>query len=182
MNETIFYFFYNLAHQSTFLDKVIIFTAVYLPYLVVVFAGVFIVMHHEIHKAEEPFKVLMQKKKEIIVVFFSGVVAWILAYILKLLFALPRPFDALSGVKSLFPESGFTFPSGHATFYMALAVSIYLLHKKAGLPAQAGYVFIILALLIGIARIIGGVHFPFDILGGFALGTLVSIFAKKYIN
>ncbi len=107
-------------------------------------------------------------------VFFSGVVAWILAYILKLLFALPRPFDSLSDVKSLFPEHGYAFPSGHATFFMALAVSIFLLHKKAG------YVFMFFALLIGVARVIAGVHFPVDILGGFVLGAVVAVCFNRF--
>ena len=125
-------------------------------------------MHHEIFKAEEPFKVFMQKKKEILMVFFSGIVAWVLAYILKILIHTPRPFDAFSNVHSLISETGFGFPSGHATFFMALAFAIFFLHKKAG------YVFIFFALLIGLARIIAGVHFPIDILGGFALGFLIS--------
>jgi undecaprenyl-diphosphatase len=100
-----------------------------------------------------------------------------LAYIFKFLIHTPRPFDAFTQVHSLIPESGFAFPSGHATFFMALAVSIFFYHKKAG------YVFMFFALLIGLARIAAGVHFPADILGGFVLGGLVSYlvayFAKK---
>ena len=40
------------------------------------------------------------------------------------------------------------------------------------------------ALLIGLARIIAGVHFPIDILGGFVLGGIVSFlvaFLVKYV-
>jgi undecaprenyl-diphosphatase len=76
-------------------------------------------------------------------------------------------------VHSLFAESWYSFPSGHATFFMALAVSIFLSHKKAG------YLFMFFALLIGIARIIAGVHFPVDILGGFVIGALVAFFVKS---
>jgi len=36
------------------------------------------------------------------------------------------------------------------------------------------------ALLIGLARIVAGVHFPLDILGGFALGIAVAFLVKKY--
>ena len=98
---------------------------------------------------------------------------WILAYFFKFLIHLPRPFDAFSEVHSLIPESGYSFPSGHATFFMALAMSIFFLHKKAG------YVFMIFALVIGLARIIAGVHFPADILGGFILGALVAYLVKN---
>ena len=154
MNTTIFFFFYNLAHQSKILDDLIIFFALYFPYVVVVLAAIFLLFLH--------------KKKEILLVFFSGALAWILAYVLKFFFHTLRPFDVFSTVRSLIPESGFSFPSGHATFFMALAVSIFFYHKKAG------YVFMFFALLIGLARIIAGVHFPIDILGGFVLGGLIS--------
>ncbi len=163
-----------------------IFFAVYFPYLVIILAGLFLLFHHDVFKAENPYQIFFKKKKEILGVFVTGVFAWVLAYGLKFLFHMPRPFDLfppcvtqicpqdLSHVYFLIPESGFAFPSGHATFYMALAVSIYLLHKKAG------YWFIFFALLIGMARIMAGVHFPVDILAGFVLGSLVAYFVKMY--
>jgi len=168
MNNQIFFFFYNFAHQSKILDGIIIFFALYFPYVVVILAGLFLLFHHEVLQAETPYRVFWEKKREILKVFFSGCLAWILAYVLKILIHTPRPFDALPQVHSLVPESGFAFPSGHATFFMALAVAIFFYHKKAG------YVFMFFALLIGIARITTGVHFPIDILGGFVLGGLVS--------
>lgn len=168
MNNQIFFFFYNLSHQSKFFDGVIVFFAVYFPYVVVILAGLFLLFHHEVLKAEEPFRVFMEKKREILMVFFSGCLAWVLAYVLKIFIHAPRPFDVFTQVRSLFPETGFAFPSGHATFFMALVFSIFFLHKKAG------YVFMFFALLIGLARIIAGVHFPVDILGGFILGGIIS--------
>lgn len=174
MNNAIFFFFYNLAHQSKIFDDIIVFLAVYFPYAVVMIAGLFLLFHHEVLKAEEPLRVLMEKKKEIILVFFSGAVAWVLSALLKIIIHAPRPFEVFSQVQSLFPETGFSFPSGHATFFSALAVELFLLHKKAG------YWFFAFAFLIGLARIIGGVHFPIDILGGFILGALVAYLIKKF--
>lgn len=168
MNNQIFYFFYNFSHQSVFLDNLIIFFAVYLPYMIVILAGLFLLFHHEVFKAESPWQVFLQKKKEILLSFFSGSLAWVIARGLKALINIDRPFVSLPDVQALFPESGFAFPSGHATFYMALAVSIFLIHKKAG------YVFIFSAILIGFMRVTGGVHFPVDILGGFILGVVVA--------
>lgn len=174
MNETIFYFFYNLAHQSTFFDQLIIFTAEIFPYAVMILAGLFLLFHHEVLRAENPFRVFLQKKKEILLVFFSGILAYVLAYVFKFFFHMSRPFETLEGVSSVFPETGFAFPSGHAAFFMALAFSLFFLHKKAG------YWFMFFALLIGLARIIAGVHFPIDILGGFILGFIVAYFVKIY--
>ena len=174
MNNQIFFLFYNLAHQSQVMDWIIVFFAVYFPYIVVMLAALFLLFHHEVLRAESPFQVFMEKKKEILMVFFSGCLAWVLAYILKFAFSLPRPFVLLSQVRALFGESGYAFPSGHATFYMALAFSVFFLHKKAG------YVFIFFALLIGLARIVAGVHFPVDILGGFILGILIAYLVEKF--
>jgi undecaprenyl-diphosphatase len=173
MNQSIFFFFYNLSHQSSFFDSVIVFFAQYFPYIVVFLAGIFLIMHHEIFRAESTWQVFVEKKKEILRAFFAGVTAWILAYVLKFLLHSPRPFDEFSQVRSLISESGYAFPSGHATFFMALAVSIFFFHKKAG------YIFMFCALLIGLARIMAGVHFPVDILGGFILGYLVAYFLKN---
>jgi undecaprenyl-diphosphatase len=176
MNNTIFYLFYSLAHQSAYLDKVIIFFAVYFPYIVIILAGLFLLFHHEVFRAENPYQVFLQKKKEILLVFFAGVLAWTLSHFLKLLFHTNRPFDALSQVHSLFSETGYAFPSGHATFFMALAVSIFFLHKRTG------YIFMLFAILIGLARIAGGVHFPIDILGGFILGGIVSYLVAYFVK
>lgn len=177
MNNAIFSFFYNLAHQSAIFDKLVIFTAIYFPYAVVILAGLFLLFHHEILGAEDPYRVFMEKKKEIFSVFFSVVLAGIIVEILKVLIHNPRPFDVLSQMSTLFPETGYAFPSFHATVFSALAVSLFFLHKKAG------YIFMLFALLIGLARIIAGVHFPIDILGGFILGgaisCLVAYFSKN---
>lgn len=175
MNNQIFFFFYNLAHKSEIFDKIVIFFAVYFPYIVIMLAGLFLLFHHEVLKAENPYRVFWEKKKEISIVFFSGCFAWILAFIFKVLISTNRPFVEFTNVFSLFSETGFAFPSGHATFFSALAVSIFLLHKKAG------YFFMFFALIIGISRIIAGVHFPLDIFGGFILGALVAYFVKKFI-
>src|SRR3989338_6969711 len=117
MNNQIFFFFYNLAHQSKFLDQVVVFFAVYFPYVVIFLAGVFLLMHHEVFKTENTWQVFVQKKKEILAVFVTSGFAWIIAKVLKIFLYTDRPFVALTNVQSLFPETGFAFPSGHATFF-----------------------------------------------------------------
>ena len=65
-----------------------------------------------------------------------------------------------------------SFPSAHAAFYFAIATTIYLYHKKAGL------VFLISALLISMARVFSGVHWPSDII----VGALVGIISALIVN
>ena len=172
LNTQIFFFFYSFAHKSFFLDKMIVYCAQIFPYIVILLAGIFLLFHNEIFQAEKPFRAFLQKWREIVLVFFSGIFAWIIAYVLKIIIHIPRPFMQFGNVHALLSESDFSFPSGHATFYMALAVALYLSHKKAG------YLFILFAFIIGIARIMAGVHFPIDILCGFILGGGVAYLVK----
>jgi len=160
MNDTIFFFFYNLSHQSAFFDKVIIFLADTFPYIVILLAVIYLFFYKK-------------NWKDFFIVFISSGFAWVLSYLLKYLIHVDRPFVALQNIQNLFSESGYAFPSGHATFFMALAFALFFNHRKVG------YVFIFFALLIGIARIIAGVHFPIDILGGFILGFTIAFFLKK---
>lgn len=171
MNNSIFFFFNNFAHQSSFLDLVITFLAVYLPYLVVLGAGIYLLIHNDVFLNKNFFLVFRQKWNKIFIAFFSGGLAWLFGEIIKNIVSSPRPFIAFSEVINLFPETGYAFPSQHAAFFTALAFSIYLQHKKAG------YFFLFLAFFISIARIAGGVHYPIDILGGIILGILVSYFS-----
>lgn len=178
MNDSIFYFFFGFAHRSEFVDTAIKFLAVDFPYVVMILAGIFLLFHHDVFRAESPVQVFLKKKKEILSVFATSGLAWVLAFVLKSLFATERPFVLLSQVDPLLRESGYAFPSGHATFFSALAFSIFFLHKNIG------YCFMLFALVIGVARIMLGVHFPGDILGGFVLGALVAYavayFGKMY--
>ncbi len=176
MNNSIFFFFYSLAHQSKFLDTLVYFTAEVLPYITIFLAIVFLFFHKDKILSNNPFKELSQKIKEGVLVFLSAVLAWCASQILKFTFRIERPFTTFNEVTSLFSESGYAFPSGHATFFTALAFAIFLIHRKIGLW------FIIIAIFIGIARIIAGVHYPVDILGGFVLGVLVAYFARFIYN
>lgn len=173
MNNTIFYLFYNLAHQSNFFDHIVVFFSVYFPYIVIGLAGLFLLFHHDILKSENPYQVFLEKKKEILKVFLPALCAVLIGLILKFLIAAPRPFVALQNVYALFPETGYAFPSGHATFFSALAVSLFFYNKKAG------YIFMFFALVIGLSRIIAGVHFPIDILSGFVLGAGAAYLLKN---
>jgi len=172
MNNQIFFTLYNLAHQSLFLDKIIVFFAQIFPYIVVISAGIFLLLHNEVFYSSNPFRELKQKWKEIVLVFFSGISAWCIASLLKIFIHTARPFQIFPNVVALFPKTDFAFPSGHATFFIALAFAIFFSHKKVG------YYFIFFAILIGLARIMAGVHFPIDILGGYFIGILVAYLVR----
>lgn len=175
MNNTIFYFFYNFAHQSNILDNLIIFCGVYLPFLTIFGAGIFLLFHHDVLSSGNPFQEFFKKWREILLVFLSGILAWFSVFVLKLFFETLRPYQILPNITPLFSPTDHSFPSGHATFFFALAFSLFFSHKKIG------YIFFIFAIIISTARIAAGVHFPLDILGGFLLGY-ISTLLINYIN
>ena len=143
-------------------------------YIVIVLAILFLFFYHKILSSENPIKEFLNKWQEFIPLCLSGVLAWILANTLKILFHTLRPFDIFPQVQSLFTETGYAFPSGHTIIASAIAFSLFFTHKKTG------YLFMSFALLIGLARVAAGVHFPIDILGGFALGTFVAYFVAYF--
>ncbi|MEU3557455.1 phosphatase PAP2 family protein [Streptomyces fragilis] len=82
----------------------------------------------------------------------------------------PRPFMTHRGLEVLVEgKDDFSFVSDHATLAMAMAVALFLAHRKFGVVA------ILLAVLAGLSRVYMGVHYPTDVAGGFALGTAVAL-------
>lgn len=89
---------------------------------------------------------------------------------IKLLTARPRPH--------LFPgalhASGYSFPSGHALsatlLYGALAYLVWIHFGRRTASFLMAVLLVGWALLIGLSRIVLGVHYPTDVEGGIALG------------
>jgi undecaprenyl-diphosphatase len=92
---------------------------------------------------------------------------------LKLLFGRTRPVAFYDLYPS--PES-FSFPSGHALFATAffggLAVLLWGRLARPALRVAAVIVALALILLIGFSRVYLGVHYPTDVVGGVAAGTV----------
>ncbi len=84
----------------------------------------------------------------------------------------PRPY-ALDPSINLAWEPTLSFPSGHSQ--NAAAFWPALLAGKAGKPRKAAIaLFLAIPFLIGLSRVYLGVHYPTDVLGGWAVGALVA--------
>ncbi|MGW1958339.1 phosphatase PAP2 family protein [Streptomyces sp. NPDC001920] len=82
----------------------------------------------------------------------------------------PRPFNTHQGLEVLVAgKTDYSFVSDHATIAMALGVGLFVANRRFGL------IGIGLALLEGFCRVYMGVHYPTDVVGGFALGTAVAL-------
>jgi len=90
----------------------------------------------------------------------------------KDLFKMPRPDPAQ--VRRVVEASGYGFPSGHAQ--STAAVWIYLATQ---IRSRAFWtIAILVTFLVGLSRMYLGVHYPGDVLGGWAIGlVLVALYA-----
>ena len=165
MNTDLFFFFNNLAGKSNFFDGLVVFIANDLQWVIILFALIYFLTFDKRIKRFFIFAIL---------VLFAGMIAHILK---SVIFNFPRPFAVLEGVIQLLDKPAFeSFPSGHATIFAAISTVMYMYHK------QIGWVFIVLTVMIGISRIIAGVHFPIDILAGFFLGFATVFFSYKVLR
>ncbi len=146
----------DLAGHNVWLDRFVVFAADKMGYLLILFVLVLFWKRNYF-------------KKVVFVSFGSAIVSrFVFVTIIRYFIYSPRPFLILENMHQLLPEDGSSFPSGHASFYFALAMAVYLYNKKAG------YIYLILAGLMGIARIFVGVHWPLDIVAGAVLGVVVA--------
>ncbi|MEG1142646.1 MAG: phosphatase PAP2 family protein [Clostridia bacterium] len=115
---------------------------------------------------------------------FSVIVATGLNLILKEIFCRQRP-----SILRLVYETNFSFPSGHAmvssALYLTLIFFILKFVKSKYIKILISSLLSILIVLIGISRVYLGVHYSFDILGGWLMGFVIAfssylIFTKKY--
>lgn len=100
--------------------------------------------------------------------------------LLKQVFMRVRPCNAIEGVRLLVGcGSSYSLPSGHATNIFAAMVFLTLRYKKFA-PA-----FLAIAFAVSYSRVYVGVHYPFDVLSGALLGSLMaygfSIGEKRFL-
>jgi undecaprenyl-diphosphatase len=86
----------------------------------------------------------------------------------------PRPCRAEAGIEGVKTHgarcsSRGSFPSSHAVNIAAVAFLLAGRYRRAVVPAAA------VAFLVGYSRIYLGVHYPLDVIGGWALGCLLGV-------
>ncbi len=149
----------GLAGHWAWLDWLGIFSASYLQYLVGGALLLFLLASQS--KKEETSRALM-----VGLAFLAAFAArYAITSPLHHLFMRPRPFVAHQVVQLIvYSADKSSFPSGHAAFFFGLAAVVFLYNKRLG------WWFLTAALLISLARVYVGVHYPFDILAGALIG------------
>lgn len=97
---------------------------------------------------------------------------WILSLVTKSLFERPRPPpDVVSAITH--PQS-FAFPSGHSLIAMVFYTSLVMVASGLGRKGLAISLTVLAAIMVptmGFTRVYLGVHYPSDVIAGFALGA-----------
>ena len=115
---------------------------------------------------------LLQKKYHAMFLVFIAVIGGlILSMILKQQFERPRP-DLVPHGSYVFTAS---FPSGHsmlsAVTYLTLAALLARFNSRVSFKVYIMLVAMFLTILVGISRVYLGVHWPTDVLAGWAAGA-----------
>jgi membrane-associated phospholipid phosphatase len=93
---------------------------------------------------------------------------FVLVHVLKATFDRPRPARPLDDVGLS------AFPSGHTAYAVAwVAVAVVLTRALPGLASRFAFVTVsvVIAVFVGLSRVYLRVHYPSDVLGGWALGA-----------
>lgn len=161
----LFNFFHGLAGRAWLLDGLGIFFAQYLPYLFIIAA---LTLFYRIR--DWRYRLYFFALSSLPVILSRGIVT----EIIRFFFDRPRPFISLYFNPLIAHEAGGSFPSGHATAYFAVAFVIFLFlrrYPQYGKMKWAWWLFAG-AILMSIARVVVGVHWPSDVLGGAVIGML----------
>lgn len=96
-----------------------------------------------------------------------------LAFLSSLIYSNPRPFieGGFEPLASNSMDNG--FPSDHMLFASIMAFSFSKTHKIVF------YVFLLFAILIGVGRVLAGVHHIVDIIGSLIIVTATSLLYSK---
>ena len=115
--------------------------------------------------------------KTVIFSFISAVLArFVFVGIIRWIWQRPRPFveNTVNLLVNYSAEP--SFPSGHAAFYFAIATIVFYKNRDIGALFFSG------AVLICLARVFVGIHWPLDILAGAVIGVLSGWLIKRILK
>src|SRR3990167_7178937 len=137
------------------MDQLIIFGAKYLIFCIIALAVLTVLV---LKNKEQWFRLSM-------LVLLALAAGYALARLAGLLFAHPQPF-AVEGFEPLVPHAvDNSFPSDHTLIGGVFAAVAFLADRRAGLALWA------LALLVGLSRMLAGLHYTVDVVAAAALAV-----------
>ena len=120
-----------------------------------------------------------RERREALAWLAVGASAAVLPELVKAMVARPRPTLWVW----LIPASGYSFPSGHAVAGAALYPLLGWLALRGRGRGRLGYgLGLAIGVFVGLSRLYAGVHWPSDVLAGWALGAALSLGAVRWLE
>lgn len=150
-----------LAGKLLWVDWLIIFFGSYFEYVLIVALLLYAVFD-------------TKRRMQYWVIIGLGVISslisrFIVTEMIRALYPRSRPFEIFDLNTLIAHEATAGFPSGHASFYFALATIVLLYNRTLG------YWFFVGAALISFSRVAAGIHFFGDIVMGFSVGIISAL-------
>jgi undecaprenyl-diphosphatase len=164
MNEYLFRLINNLGKEYTILNPGVVFIAEYMVIFLVI--------------AVLTFWITRVNKNRIMMICGSitFVIAEILGKIAGNIHSNLQPFAELSSVNQLIEKAvDNSFPSDHTILFFSFCVTFWIFR------GARGFIWILLALLVGISRIWVGVHYPADIMVGAIISICTAIIVCRVV-
>lgn len=153
--------------QSEWWDTLLVFLVEWLPYWFL--AGL---LTFGVLAVLPRYRARLRKNWEMVLIALAaGVVARFgVTELFRAFYDRPRPFEVLPDLHQLVSHNGGgSFPSGHAAFFFALAAVVGRYYPKTSVLFYAA------AFSLTVSRVVAGIHWPSDILGGAVVGIAVGL-------
>ncbi len=170
LNELIFQSMHSPAGRFFIVDMSVVFLARYLIYILTAYFIFTAILRGKWRK-----RLSLLSLATLSVILSRGIIVPVVGF----LFYNPRPFVSLGFEPLINHVVTSSFPSGHMAFLVPVGLTLWLVRRKAGTW------FLAATLLVGVARVVAGVHWPFDILGGILSGIIgfgvAYVLLKKFL-
>ena len=154
MDTRIYILIYNFVHKHTFLHKPIIFLNNITPkIMMMLFYGCIPILAIRLDKRVIPYTII-------------PLIGLLLITKFRNIINRPRPFDVLYVTPLEEHSSGHSFPSLHCSSSFVITCALFYIHPTLGT------IGLVVSIFVALSRLLSGVHYPADILGGIISGIL----------